>query len=209
MLSLSLSLSPYRSVFLSPSVLPPSSMSTSVHLYMWCYSYPLRLCVWLCLCVIVFVCDCVCVYVFVCDCVCVYVLSGGQAHSSSRRRPLQVRTGATDEGRIREVGFREHRPWFLGQPDPITVTWVVVTCTWGQCTYRIVHIISPWAIFLTSALNRGGGLIIHTELIIYTCTTYVSYTYMRTLSRRGGIHHGLIIRTMRYMENVCTVNYVL
>ncbi len=29
---------------------------------------------------------------------------------------------------------------------------------WGYvCMYRIVRIISPWAIFLTSALNRGVG----------------------------------------------------
>ncbi len=33
----------------------------------------------------------------------------------------------------------------------------------NTCT-RTVRIISPWAIFLTSALNKGG-LIIHHELI--------------------------------------------
>ncbi len=38
----------------------------------------------------------------------------------------------------------------------------------------IVCIISPWAIFLTSALNMGGGLIIHTELIY----KYHVYTHL-------------------------------
>ncbi len=32
------------------------------------------------------------------------------------------------------------------------------SCICGTCIYRIVRIISPWAIFLTSALNRGVGL---------------------------------------------------
>ncbi len=69
-----------------------------------------------------------------------------------------------------------------------------------HCICRKVRIISPWAIFLTSALNGVDGLIIHSELILYEYTYIgVLYLYKNFELKRGGgliIHHGLIIRTI-------------
>ncbi len=74
-----------------------------------------------------------------------------------------------------DAGSQVHRTIFLIHRQGEYYTWV-------QCLlYRIVRIISPWAIFLTTALNRCG-LIIHTELVYEL--PYISYR--RTLSWRGG-----------------------
>ncbi len=51
--------------------------------------------------------------------------------------------------------------------------------------YGIVRIISPWAISLTSALNRGG-LIIHTELI-YNYTVYKCPIPIQELQAKEGV----------------------
>ncbi len=65
--------------------------------------------------------------------------------------------------------------------------------------YHVVRIISPWAIYLTLAQNRGGGLIIYSELI-YEYTVYKRPIPIQELrAEEGGgliIHHGLIIRTI-------------
>ncbi len=65
--------------------------------------------------------------------------------------------------------------------------------------HRIVRIISPWAMSLTSALNRGG-LIIRTEWI------YHIYQRLQGLQAREGggpiIHQGLIIRTRWYNTSI-------
>ncbi len=63
-----------------------------------------------------------------------------------------------------------------------------------------VRIISPWAISRACI----GGLIIRTELI-YEYTIYKHlYLYKNFELKMGGliIHHGLIIRTIQYVQNV-------
>ncbi len=71
--------------------------------------------------------------------------------------------------------------------------------------YRIVRIISPWAILLISALNRGGGLIIHHGLIMRITMYKRPIPIQELQTEEGGgliIHHGLIIRTIRYQKDV-------
>ncbi len=66
--------------------------------------------------------------------------------------------------------------------------------------YCVVHYSTYYKLKPMDDLSsEQGGLIIRTELIYEYTTIQASYTYTRTLSRRGGgliIHHGLIIRTI-------------
>ncbi len=69
----------------------------------------------------------------------------------------------------------------------------------------IVRIISPWAISVTSALTRRGGLIMRSELILYEYTLYKRPIHdvpiQELRAEEGGgliIHLGLKIRILRY-----------
>ncbi len=91
---------------------------------------------------------------------------------------------------------------WVARPAVHATKFIIVAGQQRVCTcymYSIIRVISPQAISLTSALNKGWAYNTSRAYIrIYHMQA--SYTYTRTLSWRGGglvIHHGLIIRTIR------------
>ncbi len=122
---------------------------------------------------------------------------------------LCTRSQNVSRGALRDL---KRAPWHALLP-PDNTTWVarpavhatkfiIVAGEQRVCTcymYNIIRVISPQAISLTSALNKGWA---YNTSRVYIRIYHIqaSYTYTRTLSWRGGglvIHHGLIIRTIR------------